>query len=93
MKSIKDVIMLKRIVLLTMMAISLAASAQPKSSSQVVDKVVAVVGKNIILQSDVESQYLQYRMQVGTEGAGSSVRCDILEDLLFQKLMLNHRFG
>jgi peptidyl-prolyl cis-trans isomerase SurA len=81
--------MLKRIVLLTMMAISLAASAQPKSSSQVVDKVVAVVGKNIILQSDVESQYLQYRMQVGTEGAGSSVRCEILEDLLFQKLMLN----
>lgn len=81
--------MLKRMLLLTMVVISTIAAAQPQGRSQVVDKVVAVVGKNIILQSDVESQYLQYRMQFGTEGAASTVRCEILEDLLFQKLMLN----
>ena len=56
---------------------------------QSIDKVVAVVGKNIILQSDVENQYLQFRMQGGPEGSGSEIRCGILEDLLFQKLMLN----
>lgn len=56
---------------------------------QTIDKVVAVVGKNIILQSDVENQYIQYRMQGGPEGSGSELRCGILEDLLFQKLMLN----
>lgn len=77
---------MKRILLFAFIFIALAVSAQ---QSQVVDKVVAVVGKNIILQSDVESQYLQYRMQVGSEGSASSVRCEILEDLLFQKLMLN----
>ncbi len=56
---------------------------------QVVDKVVAVVGKNIILQSDIENQYIQYRLQGMAEGTGKEVRARILEDLLLQKLMLN----
>ena len=57
--------------------------------SQVIDKVVAVVGKNIILQSDIENQYMQYRLQGMTEGTGKEVRARILEELLLQKLMLN----
>ena len=56
---------------------------------QVIDKVVAVVGKNIILQSDIENQYIQYRMQGMAQGTGQEVRARILEDLLLQKLMLN----
>lgn len=56
---------------------------------QVIDKVVAVVGKNIILQSDIENQYIQYRLQGGAKGTAQSMRCDIMEDLLLQKLMLN----
>ena len=56
---------------------------------QVIDKVVAVVGKNIILQSDIEEQYLQARLQGGVKGSSSSIRCKILEELLFSKLMLN----
>lgn len=56
---------------------------------QTIDRIVAVVGQNIILQSDIESQYLQYRLQGGIKGSASSIRCEILEDLMFQKLMLN----
>lgn len=56
---------------------------------QVIDRVVAVVGQNIILQSDIEAQYLQFRLQGGIKGSASSIRCEILEDLMFQKLMLN----
>ena len=56
---------------------------------QVIDKIVAVVGKNIIMQSDIEEQYMQYRLQGGIKGSASSIRCEILEDLLFRKLMLN----
>jgi Parvulin-like peptidyl-prolyl isomerase len=63
--------------------------AQENKEAQVIDKVVAVVGKNIILQSDIENQYLQYRLQGGAKGSAKSLRCDILEDMLFQKLMLN----
>ncbi|MBQ8760856.1 MAG: peptidylprolyl isomerase [Bacteroidales bacterium] len=57
--------------------------------AQVIDRVVAVVGQNIILQSDIEAQYMQFRLQGGIKGSASSIRCEILEDLMFQKLMLN----
>ena len=57
--------------------------------AQVIDRVVAVVGQNIILQSDIEAQYIQFRLQGGIKGSASSIRCEILEDLMFQKLMLN----
>lgn len=57
--------------------------------AQVIDRVVAVVGQNIILQSDIEAQYIQMRLQGGIKGSASSIRCEILEDLLFRKLMLN----
>lgn len=56
---------------------------------QVIDQVVAVVGKNVILQSDIENQYIQYRLQRGISGSAETIRCQILEDLLFQKLLLN----
>lgn len=58
------------------------------SQEQIIDEVVAVVGANYILQSDIESQYIQFRMQGGITDARAT-RCQILEDLLFQKLMLN----
>ena len=59
------------------------------AQQQVIDKIVAVVGKNIIMQSDIEEQYMQYRLQGGIKGSASSIRCEILEDQLFRKLMLN----
>ena len=63
---------------------------QAKSQdSQVIDRVVAVVGQNIILQSDIEAQYIQYRLQGGIKGSANTIRCEILEDLMFQKLMVN----
>lgn len=59
--------------------------AQP----QVIDRIIAVVGKNMILESEVESQYLQYRMQGMIEGSATSVKCQILENMLFEKLLQN----
>ena len=75
-------------VLLGLCLLALPMMAQNRQP-QVVDKVVAVVGKNIVLQSDIENQYIQYRMQGLTEGTGQEMRARILEDLLLQKLMLN----
>ena len=69
--------------------VTICVSTICAQQSQVIDKVVAVVGKNIIMQSDIEEQYMQYRLQGGVKGSASSIRCEILEDLLFRKLMLN----
>ena len=75
-------------IIIALMFLALPMTAQNRQP-QVVDKVVAVVGKNIILQSDIENQYIQYRLQGMAEGTGKEVRARILEDLLLQKLMLN----
>ena len=80
--------MKKHWIIIALMLLALPMMAQNRQP-QVIDKVVAVVGKNIILQSDIENQYMQYRMQGMTEGTGKEVRARILEDLLLQKLMLN----
>ena len=81
--------MVRRVLLFFVVVLSVSYAVAQENKTQVIDKVVAVVGKNVILQSDVESQYMQYRMQGNIEGSGSSMRCAILEELLFQKLMLN----
>ncbi len=58
------------------------------SQDKVIDQVVAVVGSNNIKLSDIEMQYSQYQLQNPTEG-GASVKCEILENLLFMKLLLH----
>ncbi len=55
---------------------------------KVLDEVIAVVGNTPILQSDVENQYLNYRMQGSIQGTELDMKCEILESLLYQKLMV-----
>lgn len=57
------------------------------ASAQPIDKVVAVVGSNIIMLSEVEAQYLQILSQ--GYAPDPTIKCDLLEELLFQKLLVN----
>ncbi len=81
--------MLRKILLATSVLLALLYIKAEAQQKQVIDQVAAVVGKNVILQSDIENQYIQYRLQRGISGSAETIRCRILEDLLFQKLMLN----
>lgn len=68
----------------------LTEPARPQSvNDSVVDGIVAVVGANMILRSDIETQYLQFRAQGNIQGSPEKVRCQILDGLLFQKLLLH----
>jgi peptidyl-prolyl cis-trans isomerase SurA len=49
-----------------------------------VDRIVAIVGSSIVLQSDIEQQMLQYKAQ-----RVKADRCNVLENFLIQKLMVN----
>ena len=60
---------------------SIEINAQEKV---LVDKIIAIVGSSVILQSDVENQYLQAISQ-----KTRVEKCDIFENLLIQKLMVN----
>ncbi len=55
--------------------------AQPKT----LDKVAAVVGGAVILQSDVEQQYAQYLAKGNKED--QQIRCYLIQQLLTQKLL------
>lgn len=54
---------------------------------QVIDKVVAVVGDNIILHSDIEEQIDQ--MSLSNVPVYENTRCELVEDLMYQKLFVN----
>jgi len=53
-----------------------------------IDGVVAIVGEKIVLQSAVESQLEQIKAQ-GYEQDEQLLKCQILEELLYQKLLAN----
>ncbi len=78
-----------RITLLLISLIIICISLNAQDEGEVIDQVIAVVGGNIILDSDIESQYMQYRMQEGIKGSSSTIKCYMFETLLYQKLLLN----
>lgn len=61
----------------------LSTTCIAQSSNPVVEEVIGIVGSEIVLLSDVETAYLQYSPQMP-----SITRCDIFDELLFQKLLL-----
>ena len=66
---------------------SKVAFAQPSASQEtVIDQVIGVVGGNIILQSEIDAQFQQ--MAAAQETLNEKTKCKLLEELLYQKLLL-----
>jgi len=51
-----------------------------------IDEIVAVVGKNYILKSEIENQYNQLE---NTNNKSVDLKCEILEELLYQNLLIH----
>ena len=66
----------------TFLLLSIFINAQP----QVLDKVIAVIGKNPMLLSEVETSLVQQKEKAQND---PNARCKSFEDLLFQKLLLS----
>lgn len=77
------------IIILAFWATPAAYAQDEPVDATVIDEVVAVVGSNYILLSDVENQYMQMRMQGSIKGSAPTVKCQIIENLLFEKLLLH----
>ena len=80
--------MMKKIFLGTLL-VCCAFAVFGQSKGVPVDGIVAVVGKEIIMQSDLEKHYLDYTSQFNTVEDPEETRCYILETLMFNKLMVN----
>ncbi|MBC8006255.1 MAG: peptidylprolyl isomerase [Verrucomicrobia bacterium] len=78
--------MIRKLIGLFILSGFVALSNQTYAQDKVVDQIVAVVGKNIILKSDIESMY-QEQMAGGMTTEGD-MKCEILENFLVEKLLL-----
>lgn len=78
--------MIKKIIGLFILAGYLMPGTKIVAQDKVVDQIVAVVGKNIILKSDIENMYIQQQAQGIT--SDGDMKCEILESLLVEKLLL-----
>lgn len=74
----------KAIITLTL---SVTLGVSNLSSQEVIDQVLAVVGADMILLSDVEQEVLRMKMQ-GIVSDGD-MKCSVLEELLIHKLLLH----
>lgn len=66
-----------------------AQTSKVAPEGRIIDEVAAIVGGNIIMLSDIEAQYLQYRLQGTVSGSPEEVKCRILESIMVNKLFLN----
>lgn len=80
----KQILMHKIIAISLLLTLPMVAFPQKK----LIDEVVAVVGDNAVLRSDIEYQYEQALVE-GISNYGGDMKCHVFEQILIQKLMLN----
>ena len=57
------------------------------TAAQSIDNIKAIIGDEIVLMSEIETQYLQYISQGDINS--NNLKCDAIEELLLQKLLIN----
>jgi peptidyl-prolyl cis-trans isomerase SurA len=80
---------MKKGIIVLLLAACCSGFAQ--SNKSVIDEVIASVGNHIITRSDLEYAFEGFRYQSGlmTVEDRELLRCDILEQLIFQKLLIH----
>ncbi len=76
---------MKRCTLIVSLWVFIALIPAQAQQTKVVDKVVATVGSNIILQSEIEREYAQYLAQGNPPD--ETIKCYLLQQQLTQKLL------
>jgi peptidyl-prolyl cis-trans isomerase SurA len=66
--------------------LSLLISGISFAQDKVVDQIVAIVGSNIVLKSDIEKMYIDQQAQGVT--SDGDMKCEILENFLVDKLLI-----
>lgn len=73
--------------LLLLLPISVVFAQETPPTGQVLDKIVAKVDNNIILESEVQKTYIEALAQA-QQGVEAPSRCDVFESLMINKLMV-----
>jgi len=75
-----------RIKIITLVFFIFSALGVEAQNDSIIDNVIAIVGNEIVLKSEVEEQLMQMKAR-GMYGEGNE-RCKVFEQLLFQKLLV-----
>src|SRR3989339_693821 len=78
--------MFKPVIVIIIFFIQISSTQAQPPEGKVIDQVLGIVGNKIILKSDIENQFIQYKAQ-GLSDDGD-IKCQILEEMLFQKLLV-----
>ncbi len=73
--------------LMSFFFISIGYAQKMQNDEKVLDEVIATIGKNIILQSDLESAINQYMLMGYPKN--DNLNCLLFEELMFQKLLIH----
>lgn len=77
---------MRKLILISLIITFFSASYGQKKE---LDGIAAVVGENIILKSEVETQYREFQMQ-NNYPVGQNMKCDILRNQVTQQIMLHY---
>ncbi len=61
--------------------------SQLRAQEEIVDRILAVIGEEIILQSDVDNQYAY--LQINGKKDEGNMRCEVMDQLIVSKLLLD----
>ncbi|MEX2593513.1 MAG: peptidylprolyl isomerase [Anditalea sp.] len=85
--SIRKVLILSATLFISISAYAQEDKKEEKPTGQVIDKIIAKVDNNIILESDLQKAYLEAIAQ-SQEGFEAPSRCEVFESLLVNKMMV-----
>lgn len=71
----------------TILTLGLVGIFTSNAQDNMIDNIIAVVGNQVVLKSDVENRFLSLQAQGYTSGS-VDLKTEIFEDLLIQKLMI-----
>jgi peptidyl-prolyl cis-trans isomerase SurA len=74
-------------IILSIIAVLFGSMLWAQNDTIIVDQIIARVGDEIILQSDVEAMYFQWL--ASGNSASRQAKCQVFEQLLIEKLLLN----
>ncbi|MBL7883315.1 MAG: peptidylprolyl isomerase [Bacteroidia bacterium] len=77
----------KNSILFKLVMLLVAYTSVIQAQENVIDRVIAVVGTNVLLQSELDSQFQQYQSQPDAV-ITTETKCKLMEELLYQKLLL-----
>ncbi len=78
---------MKRLLSIFLIAIFVTTGFAQRGTN--IDGIVAVIGKTIIMRSDLEKHYKDYTSQFRTVEDPDEIYCSVLENLVYTKLMVN----